>query len=191
MWMTWANLLTLARFALAPACALAIAAGGWRLAGLIFVAAVLTDLLDGPMARRLAEASPLGGVLDHATDAWFVALATAALAWQGFLPWPLPILIAAAFTQYVLDSAALRGHPLRGSWLGRWNGIAYFMVCGLLLLQLGTGLAWPEPGFWRWLGWLLVGSTVVSMSNRAVGWVLAKQLAVGARQKQHPDGRVE
>jgi len=191
MWMTWANLLTLSRFALAVPCALAIAAGAWGLAGLLFAAAVLTDLLDGPLARRLEEASPLGGVLDHATDAWFVTLATAAFAWNGFVPWPLPLLIAAAFTQYVLDSAALRGHALRGSWLGRWNGIAYFMLTGLLLIQLGIGLAWPEPSFWRWLGWLLVGSTLVSMTNRGVAWVLAKQLAVGARQKQHTDGRIE
>ena len=40
----------------------------------------------------------------------------------------LPVAIAFAFTQYVLDSRP--GPGLRGSSLGRWNGIAYFVAVG-------------------------------------------------------------
>ena len=43
-------------------------------------------------------------------------------------PLVLPGLVAAAFVQYTLDSRALAGQRLRASALGRWNGIAYFVL---------------------------------------------------------------
>lgn len=170
MWLTWANLLTLGRFGLAVPCALAVADAAWALAALLFSLAVATDLLDGPLARRLGQATPLGGLLDHATDAWFVAVTLGALAAAGALPWLLPALVLAAFLQYVLDSRALLGRPLRASWLGRWNGIAYFAVAGGLLFARALALPWPDAAFWSVLAWLLVASTLASMVNRAIAW---------------------
>jgi phosphatidylglycerophosphate synthase len=175
-WLTWANLLTLCRFGLAVPCALALAQGAWPLAALLFTLAVATDLIDGPLARRLAQASPLGGLLDHATDAWFVAVTLGGLAWVGRLPWLLPILVIAAFLQYMLDSKALAGRPLRASWLGRWNGIAYFVIAGAVIYQTALGLSWPAAELWRGLAWLLIASSLASMANRAVAWRRARGL---------------
>ncbi|RPH92516.1 MAG: CDP-alcohol phosphatidyltransferase family protein [Lysobacterales bacterium] len=183
MWLTWANLLTLCRFCLAVPCALAVAEADWALAAALFALAVATDLLDGPLARRLAQATPLGGLLDHATDAWFVSATLAGLACTGATPWLLPLLVVAAFLQYMLDSKALLGRPLRASWLGRWNGIAYFMLAGALVLHHALALSWPGPAIWSGLGWLLVASTLASMANRAIAWRRAKQFAVGFRQE--------
>ena len=126
-----------------------------------------TDLLDGPVARRFGEASPLGGLLDHGADAALVVAGLGALALRGALPALLPVLVAAAFLQYVLDSRALAGRRLRASGLGRANGVAYFVLLGIPVVQGALGLAWPAAETVRALGWLLVASTLLSMGARA------------------------
>lgn len=166
-WATRANALTALRLLAAPLLALAILAGAPLLAALLFGLAVATDLFDGRVARRFGEVSPLGGLLDHATDAGFVALGLAALAWEGVVPALLPLLVALAFAQYTWDSRALSGRRLRPNRLGRANGIAYFALLGTPLVRDALGLPWPPPGIVRGLGWLLIASTLVSMVQRA------------------------
>jgi len=170
-----ANLLTLLRLAAAPLAAFAVWRGDGRAALLLFVLAVATDLLDGPLARRRGEASALGGLFDHATDATFVSLGLLACAARDLVPLVLPLLVAAAFLQYTLDSRALRGRALRGSTLGRWNGIAYFVLLGVPVVRDGVGLGWPPDGLVRALGWVLVTSTLVSIGMRGRLWLEARR----------------
>ena len=49
---------------MAPITAFCIASEFWSLAGLVFFTAVLTDLIDGPLARHRGEASRQGGLID-------------------------------------------------------------------------------------------------------------------------------
>ncbi len=165
-WSTRANALTLVRLALAPLLVWALLTGQSLLAAGAFGLAVFTDLADGWVARRFGEASPLGGVFDHAVDATFVTCGTAALAWLGVLPAPLPALIAIAFLEYALDARFFERRGLRGSSLGRWNGIAYYVVVAVPLLRDVLSLGWPGPGLVRTLGWLLVVSTLASIADR-------------------------
>jgi cardiolipin synthase len=166
-WRTRANALSAARLAAAGPLACAVAAGQARLALALFAAAVVTDLLDGRVARRFGESSAVGGLLDHGADAATVACGLAALAWRGVVPAPLPPLIVLAFAQYALDSRALAGHRLRASALGRANGIAYFVLLGTPLVRDALGLAAPGPVLVRGLGWLLVATTLLSAADRA------------------------
>lgn len=173
MWFTWANLLTVVRLASIGPCAYAVVTGSWQWAGALFAIAVATDLFDGPVARRFNHASALGGLLDHASDALFVIVLLGALAHQSYVPWLLPCLVAAAFLQYTLDSSALRGQHLRTSWLGRANGIAYFVVVGIPLIRNALELSWPADAWIQHLAWLLVTTSVISMFDRARAWFVA------------------
>lgn len=165
-WQTRANALTAVRLFCAPALAAAICAGEYRVAAATLALAVATDLGDGWVARRYAEVSPLGGLIDHAVDAVFVTTGCAALAYTGVLPAPLAPLVAVAFVQYAVDSGAGRHRPLRASWLGRWNGIAYYGIVAIPVVRDALGLAWPGAGLVRGLAWTLVASTLVSMADR-------------------------
>jgi phosphatidylglycerophosphate synthase len=173
--LTVANLLTALRLAVAPVAALAVLRSDAAIALALFAVAVSTDLLDGPLARRRGEVSALGGLLDHATDATFVSLGLLACAGRGLVPLALPLLVAAAFLQYTLDSRALRGRSLRPSSLGRWNGIAYFVMLGVPVVRDGVGLAWPPDGLVWALGAGLVLTTLASMTLRARLWWSARQ----------------
>src|SRR6202163_4446407 len=80
-----------------------------------WVVAVITDLLDGPIARRRGTVTPLSGAFDHVSDFLFVTSGLFAGAVRGEFPWILPALITAAFFQYVIDSYLIqRRSKLRG-----------------------------------------------------------------------------
>jgi CDP-diacylglycerol--glycerol-3-phosphate 3-phosphatidyltransferase len=136
-------------------------------AAALFALGVITDLVDGPIARRRGSASDLGRLLDHSADFGFVSAGLLAAAWRGAVPLLLPLAIALAFAQYVLDSRFLHREPgLRMSRLGRWNGVLYFVpLGGVCLSDLGV------PGLelaTRISAWALVASTALSIADRLV-----------------------
>lgn len=163
----WAHILTACRLFLAIPTAWSIVEQQWWVAGLCFTAAAISDFLDGRVARAQGSQSNFGGLFDHATDAIFVASALAACAVQGWVnPW-LPVLVVAAFVQYSLDSKALAGAQLRANWLGRSNGIAYFVMVGI---SIGFALLALPQLVPMVLSWLLSATTLVSMLNRGQYW---------------------
>ena len=136
----------------------------------IVLSAIASDYYDGKIARARGTASDAGQLFDHATDCLFVTACLGGAAFAGTVPWLLPVLIAVAFSQYVLDSRFLhRRKSLRMSFLGRWNGILYFVPPVLiaaarliaplqdLLLQVTALLAYA-----------LIVSTVASITDRAL-----------------------
>jgi len=76
-----ADVVSLLRIPLAAAFVL-VSHSGWRLA--IVGAAAATDLLDGPLARKLGS-SPFGAVLDPIADKLFMAAAVGVVAFSGRL----------------------------------------------------------------------------------------------------------
>ena len=174
--MSAANAVTFLRLLIAPALVLAIAEHAALAAMLLFFLAVATDVVDGYLARRAGQASAQGALFDHAVDAIFVTAGTAALARAGVLPAALPSAIAIAFLQYALDSRILAARSRRPGRLGRWNGIAYYVIVAVPLVRDALGLAWPGPGLVRAVGWLLVATTAVSVAERA-------RLLIGGRAR--------
>src|SRR5271157_1148995 len=176
-WLTLANFFTLLRLAAAPLLALAVWRGSTLAAAALFWGAVASDFADGRIARSRGEASSLGGLLDHATDATFVSLGLFSFAAKGALSFLLPILIALAFAQYAGDSRALKGRPLRTSLLGRWNGIGYFVLLGTPITRDLLGFTWPGDGLVSALGWILVATTLASMVDRAHALIAVRRRA--------------
>lgn len=168
IWATWANALSVLRLLLTGPCAYAIWLGAWRSAVALFAVAVVTDVFDGVVARRRGQATPLGGLLDHSIDAIFVTTTLAALVLIGVIPVLLPPLVMTSFIQYVWDSKALQGAPLRASVLGRWNGIGYYALVGTVVVKSALALGWPSPAIVNAAAWLLIASTLTSMGDRAV-----------------------
>jgi hypothetical protein len=65
---------------------------------------------------------------------------------------------------------------LRTSGLGRFNGIAYFVMLGTPLVRDLLGWEWPGAGLVSLLGGLLVASTLLSMGDRALTWLLSRRV---------------
>lgn len=138
----------------------------------MLLAAIASDYLDGKIARARGTASARGQLFDHATDCLFVTACLAGAAMSGLAPWLLPPLVAGAFLQYVLDSRYMhRRKSLRMSFLGRWNGILYFVPLVLIaagrLFDAGAIQNLLYQGA-TMLCWLLVLSTIASIVDRAL-----------------------
>ncbi len=165
---TLSNAVTGLRLVSIPFFLFALAGRDWAPACALFWLAVGTDLVDGRIARARGESTRFGGLLDHATDALFVSSGLAALAVAGRVPLLLPVLVAVAFGQYVLDSRWIAGEPLRASALGRWNGVCYFVPLGIVVTREAAGLTAPPDRAVAILAWALVASTLLSMGDRAL-----------------------
>lgn len=178
-----AHLLTGVRLALALPLAAAFARPDFldpRLAAGLLAAALATDYADGVVARRRGTASPAGQLFDHATDCFFVTAGLTGAALAGRTPPALPVLVAAAFGQYVFDSrVAHRQKRLRMSTIGRWNGIGYFVPLVLLAaarLEAAPSLTAVLPPAARLVAYALMVSTVVSIADRATAARRARAL---------------
>ena len=141
------------------------------LVALTLAVAIATDVLDGRIARRTGSASPRGMLFDHTTDCLFVTGGLTGAALAGSITPILPALIPFAFAQYVVDSYVWsRRRQLRASFLGRWNGIFYFVPIVLIAiarLPVPPRLASVLFDSAAALGYLLAASTVASMIDRA------------------------
>jgi cardiolipin synthase len=92
-WLNLPNLLSLARLALAPFVFAAVLAGrNWTALAILAVAAA-TDVLDGPIARRMHCVTRWGAYADPIADKVLLSSSYVALGMAGLVPWWLVGLI--------------------------------------------------------------------------------------------------
>ena len=176
-----ANLLTAIRLLLVIPVAMAIVdsslLANWFLLVLIIIA-IATDYFDGKVARALKTASARGMLFDHGTDFIFVTVALFALSTIGVSSILLPLLIIVAFSQYVFDSYYLsKQKQLRMSFLGRWNGIFYFVPTVLVASSRLPVFEQTQAIFNLiivYFNYALAVSTLASIVDRAIAPLLQK-----------------
>ena len=176
-----ANLLTAIRLLLVIPVAMAIVdsslLANWFLLVLIIIA-IATDYFDGKVARALKTASARGMLFDHGTDFVFVTVALFALSTIGLSSILLPLLIIVAFSQYVFDSYYLsKQKQLRMSFLGRWNGIFYFVPTVLVASSRLPVFEQTQAIFNLiivYFNYALAVSTLASIVDRAIAPLLHK-----------------
>jgi phosphatidylglycerophosphate synthase len=107
---TLPNLLSLTRIALGAICMLAIVAGSQPaliLAAVLIVAAALSDVADGTLARRCGTTSDLGRSLDATCDAIFHLAVFLAFLIKGWMPlWAVLCVYTCEISQPYLRSFA-------------------------------------------------------------------------------------
>jgi phosphatidylglycerophosphate synthase len=135
-WLVWS--VSLARIVMLPWLLNAVHVGDDELAIALLTAAMLTDVLDGTLARRWCVATDAGALLDATADALVLLPTLWALADQGrALHAPL-LLALACFAHF---ATAPRG-ATRYDPLGRHLGTALY-VATAVLLAAGDALVTP------------------------------------------------
>lgn len=134
-----ADVLTLGRLVLAAVLPLALAAGG-ALPLVLWTLAAASDYADGPLARRSAQATARGMMLDNVADIAFVLGGLATAAALGLVPWLIPgtvMLSAVDYGRTLLEER--RGVVRAGlarSGVGHAAGVLNYaclgVVCGRL-----------------------------------------------------------
>src|SRR5437763_15340121 len=137
------NLLSFSRILVAPVIYALVVSGsryGFLIAALLFVAASVTDTLDGEIARRRHLVSPLGIYLDTTSDKVLVAVLLVALAVARLAPgWMAAVIIAREFLATGLRSyAAALGVVIPAGGWGKAKTVITTIALFLVLLEGGV-----------------------------------------------------
>lgn len=130
---------------------------GSRWAAPFMVLIILTDLVDGPIARRLGTACARGQQLDALCDLLVVAGAVVILGLRDWRLLSLAVLTAVCFSCWALRR--LRTEGFAYSRLGRYDGAA----CYLLILFRSTAPWFPPPAarVYDFLLWVVITATAL------------------------------
>jgi cardiolipin synthase len=140
------NLLTLLRICMAPFLVAAILEGHYLLSFSLFVAAGLTDALDGTLARVLKQRSMLGHYLDPVADKLLLSTLFLVLLHKGLMPVTVTVLVIGRDVGILMVAAILYAavgrrefHP---SIFGKANTLAQIAAVAAVLLHQLTAAYW-------------------------------------------------
>jgi CDP-diacylglycerol---glycerol-3-phosphate 3-phosphatidyltransferase len=131
---------------------------------LIFLAAAMTDYLDGYLARKRSQVTTLGKLLDPVADKILICAALVALVEMGVAPaWMVIIVIGREFAVTGLRSiASAEGLTIAASRWGKYKMVAQVACCSCLI----AGSRYPDS-FLLYVGsvllWAVVGLAVISL----------------------------
>lgn len=140
------NLLTLLRICIAPFLVAAILGGHYALSFGLFVAAGLTDALDGLLARTLSQRSMLGHYLDPVADKLLLSTIFLVLLHKGLMPTTVTVLVFGRDVGILLVAAILYAaagrREFRPSIFGKANTLAQIGAVAAVLLHQLTAAHW-------------------------------------------------
>jgi cardiolipin synthase (CMP-forming) len=138
------NLICLIRIALIWPIAVALHRGDMPAALLLFVAAGVSDGLDGYLAKRFRWTSELGKVLDPLADKLLLITVFVEAAWLGLIPWWLTAAVVARDVMIGLGALVYRlwFGPLRGrpTVLSKINTALQLGYVALVMLHAAAGV---------------------------------------------------
>jgi CDP-diacylglycerol--glycerol-3-phosphate 3-phosphatidyltransferase len=107
------------------------------------IAAELSDLADGPVARRSARVSNFGKILDPMADCVYRGAVFIAFVANGWMPvWMLAIILWRDLAvSYLREIAELRSETLAARASGKWKAI----VQGIAQVSIAAMAAWYGP----------------------------------------------
>src|ERR1017187_8329941 len=143
---TTPNLLTLLRICLAPFLVAAILESRYALGFGLFVAAGLTDALDGALARVLKQRSMFGQYLDPVADKLLLSTLFLVLTHMGLIPVTVTVLVFGRDVGILVVAAILyaaAGRRYFGPGLvGKANTVAQVVAVAAVLLHQLTATHW-------------------------------------------------
>ncbi|KAB2895058.1 MAG: CDP-diacylglycerol--glycerol-3-phosphate 3-phosphatidyltransferase [Bacteroidetes bacterium] len=174
--LTFANILTLTRLFLAPI-VLALAVAGTpltvSLACITFIAAALTDWLDGYLARAYGQVTDMGAYLDPLADKVLTISAIVTFYIIGIMPlWMVLVNVIRDFVVTALRNIAEeRGTSVKTTRLAKWKtALQMVVIISVLFLYW---LSITDPGFE--LSGMVLGTTTDIVSilySKLVWWML-------------------
>jgi cardiolipin synthase len=173
MVITLPNILTTLRIFIIPFFVIAVWNGNMTNACILFVAASITDILDGYLARKLNQKSALGAILDPIADKLLIATAFITLgfsknAWMTHIPiWIIIIAIArdaVIVTTAVLTYNISDANKFKPSILGKLTTFVEIIVIFVSLLNSTHHYGWHKLVI-PWIYYLMASMIVASAAH--------------------------
>jgi len=137
------NIITIGRILLVPLTIWLIFTSQFLIAFIVFLAAGISDAVDGFIAKRYGLTTELGAYLDPLADKLLLVSIYVSLSILSTLPLWLVILvvsrdiliIGAVMLSWVLDKPV----QMRPLWISKFNTTAQILLAGMILAVLGLG----------------------------------------------------
>jgi len=167
------NLITLGRILLVPIVVWAIAANQMKVAFVLFIAAGVSDAIDGYLAKRFNMTSEIGALLDPLADKALLVSIYVALGIWGAIPRWIVILVVSRDIMIVggVVVAWLLDKPvaMKPLMVSKLNTVAQVVFAAVVLASLGFGFAsWPYDVILMGLVAIL---TLLSVGFYLVAWL--------------------
>jgi CDP-diacylglycerol---glycerol-3-phosphate 3-phosphatidyltransferase len=179
-----ANLLTGLRMVLVPVFLVALFVGdghqtNWRLVAFaIFATAVITDRLDGALARTYDLVTEFGKLADPIADKALIGAALIGLSLLGDLPWWVTVVILVReLGVTALRFAVLRDGVIPASRGGKLKTLVQAIAIGLFIL--------PLSGMWQTGAWVIMWAALVLTVVTGVDYVVSAVRDSRARAAGH------
>ncbi len=174
------NFITLARIISVPVIFWALVSGQGKTAFFVFVAAGISDAVDGFLAKRFAWSTELGAYLDPLADKLLIVSIFIALGVRDELPLWLVIavvsrdilIVAAVLLAWLLDQP-IRIKPLA---MSKANTLAQILLAALVLADGAFGLGLAEARLL--LVWITGALTLLSLAAYLRAWFIHMSGAV-------------
>ena len=158
-----ANIITVARILLAPLFIWMLLADGGEygvvryLAAALFVFAIVTDTVDGRLARGRNLITDLGIILDPIADKILIGGALVALSILGELPWWVTVaILVREFGITIFRFAVLSTVVIPASRGGKLKTVVQAVAIALFLVA-----PWTFLGPWAgWVSWIVMGAAI-------------------------------
>ena len=177
----WPSALTLSRVAMVPAFLVFMAAGRMRLGFVVFLLAILSDLLDGWVARRFRQETRFGAILDPLADILCSFWLFVGLSLGGLLPWPALALATLRAALLLVGGSmlyvTLGPVHIHSTTPGKMTGL---LLTGLVAARLAIA-AFDLGGLERPLTPIVVDALVVLLGftvlyGVTIGWINLRRL---------------
>ncbi len=172
------NIITILRLLLAPLIVFLMLKGLMGAAFLIFLAAGISDAVDGLVAKRFGQVTDLGTYLDPIADKVLVVSIYVTLGAGDHLPVWLVILVVSR--DLLIVGGALLSHAMdlvlniRPLLISKINTTAQIALAAIVLGELGLGL--DAGGLIALVVVIVAATTVLSGTNYLVQWLLGQSV---------------
>ncbi len=170
-----ANMLTGLRLVLVPVFLLFLFDGGGHetvsrvIAFAVFAVAVITDRLDGSLARSYGMITDFGKLADPIADKMLIGAALIGLSMLGDLPWWVTVVILVREIGItVLRFAVLNRGVIPASRGGKLKTLVQAVAIGLFILPLHS---WPPV--WQTTAWWVMGAAILLTVLTGIDYVVS------------------
>jgi cardiolipin synthase (CMP-forming) len=175
------NLLTLARICLAPFLVTAILENHYGLSFYLFLAAGLTDALDGTLARLLKQRTMLGQYLDPVADKLLLSTLFLVLMHKGLIPARVTVMVFGRDVGILVVAALLYAaagkREFSPSIFGKANTLVQVAAVAAVLLQQLTAANWVA-----WVRMTALDATMLLtvVSGLHYAWMVSRRMNTAA-----------
>ena len=175
------NVLTMIRLILVPVFVVLFVRGYRKAALGVFVAASLTDMLDGYLARKLNQITDFGKLFDPLADKLMVLTAMVCQGWAGVFPWSAIAIVAAKELVMVLGGLFMlsRDVVVYSNYVGKTAQVCF--ILSLILSFFHEELAAWGVQLDLILLWITVALSIIAMCIYVVS---AAKTILSRRQKK-------